>query len=286
MTIAVTGASGQLGRLALNALKTRTAGDEVVALVRTPGKIDDVGVAERTFDYDDAAALAPALADVDTLVFVSSSEIGKRVAQHRHVIEAARDAGVGRIIYTSVLHANTSPLSVATEHIPTEAAIRASGLAYTILRNGWYTENYMGSVAPALANGAWIGSSGVGRISAASRADYAEALAVVATADGRDGAVYELAGDDAFTLADLAAELSHQTGRDIPYCDLPEADYAAALKVAGVPEPFARTLAGWEVDASHGALFDQGRQLSALIGRPTTPLSATIAAALSRNAGR
>ncbi|WP_375404319.1 SDR family oxidoreductase [uncultured Sphingomonas sp.] len=286
MTIAVTGASGQLGRLALHALKTRTAGDEIIALVRTPGRITDAKVSERAFDYDNATTLATALAGVDTLAFISSSEIGKRVAQHRNVIEAARDAGVERIVYTSVLHADTSPLSVATEHVPTEAAIRASGLPYTILRNGWYTENYMGSVAPALANDAWIGSSGAGRISAASRADYAEALAVVATADGHNGAVYELAGDDAFTLADLAAELSRQIGRDIPYRDLPEAEYAAALTAAGVPGPFARTLAGWEVDASHDALFDQGRQLSSLIGRPTTPLSATVAAALSQNAGR
>lgn len=284
MTIAITGVSGQLGGLALDALKKRAAGDDLIALVRTHGKITDAAVSRRTIDYDDATTLAPALAGVETLVFISSSEIGKRVLQHRNVIEAARDAGVGRIIYTSVLHADTSPLSVAAEHRPTEAALLASGLPYTILRNGWYTENYMASVPAALANGAWIGSSGSGRIAAASRADYAEALATVATAEGHDGAVYELAGDDAFTLADLAAELSRQAGRDIPYHDLPEAEYAAALMSAGLPEPFARSLAGWEVDASHGALFDQDRQLSRLIGRPTTPLSATVAAALRHTA--
>lgn len=138
----------------------------------------------------------------------------------------------------------------------------------------------MGSVAPALKHGAFIGSSGAGRISAAGRADYAEALAVVATTGGHDGAVYELAGDDAFTLADLAAELSRQTGGNIPYRDLPEADYASALTTAGMPETFARMLAGWEVSASHGALFDDGRKLSTLIGRPTTTLAETIAAAL------
>ncbi len=280
MIIAVTGASGQLGRLTVDALRKRTGDDGVVALVRTPDKIGIAQVPTRTFDYDDAATLAPALAGVDTLVFISSSEVGRRVTQHGRVIAAAQEAKVGQIIYTSVLHADTSPLSVATEHRPTETALRTSGLPVTILRNGWYTENYMGSIPAVLKHGAFIGSSGSGRISAAARADYAEALAVVATTGGHDGSIYELAGDDAFTLADLAAELSRQTSRDIPYRDLPEADYASALTTAGVPETFARLLAGWEVGASHGALFDDGRQLSTLIGRPTTTLAATIAAAL------
>lgn len=276
MTIAITGATGQLGRLAIEAIKKRAGADKVIALVRNPGKLVDAGVAAQAFDYDRAATLEPALADVDTLVFISSSEIGKRIVQHGNVIAAAKSAGVGRIIYTSLLHADASPLSLAEEHLATEAELKASGLRFTILRNGWYTENYMGSVPGALQSGAFIGSSGDGRIAAAARADYADALAVVAMADGHNGKLYELAGDDAFTLADLAGELSRQTGRDIPYRDLPEADYAAALAGAGLPEGFARALAGWEVGASQGALFDNGRQLSALIGRPTTPLSATV----------
>lgn len=280
MTIAITGASGRLGRLAIDALSRRAGGDDLVALARTPEKIDDLELPVRAFDYNDVTTLAPALAGIDTLLFISSSEIGKRIAQHGHVVDAAREAGVGRIVYTSVLHADTSPLSVATEHVPTEAAISASGLRHTILRNGWYTENYMSSVTPALKHGAFMGSSGEGRISATARIDYADALAIVATTDGHDGAVYELASDASFSLSDLAAELSRQAGRNIPYRDLPEADYAAALTAAGVPEAFARTLAGWEVNASQGALFDDGRRLSTLIGRPTTPLATTIAATL------
>lgn len=280
MVIAVTGASGQLGRLAIEALKKRAGADEVVALARTPEKLADLGVATRVFDYDDVATLAPALTGVDALVFVSSSEIGKRIEQHRNVIAAAKAAGVGRIVYTSVLRADTSALSVADEHRPTEIELEASGLSFTVLRNGWYNENYAGSVAGSLHDGILVGSSGEGKISSAARGDYAEALAVAATTDGHDGKIYELAGDDAWTLADLAGEVSRQTGRNIPYRDLPEADYAAALAGAGVPEVFARAIAGWDVEASRGALFDSDRQLSWLIGRPTTPISATVAEAI------
>ncbi len=275
MTIAITGASGQLGRLALDAIRARAGTETVVALVRDPAKLNEA-VEARLFDYDRAATLGPALEGVDTLVFISSSEVGKRIAQHGNVVAAAKVAGVDRIVYTSLLHADISPLSLAGEHLATEAALKASGVRFTILRNGWYTENYMASVPGALQHGAFFGSSGTARISAAARADYADALAVVATTDGHDGKVYELAGDDAFTLAELALELSQATGRDIPYRDLPEADYAAALVGAGLPEGFAKALAGWETGASKGALFEDNRQLSALTGRPTTPLSAVV----------
>lgn len=279
MTIAITGVSGQLGRLALRAIETRAGIKAIVALARDPAKLDGT-INARVFDYDRPDTLEPALAGVDTLVFISSSEVGKRIAQHGNVIAAAKAAGVGRIVYTSLLHADVSPLSLAGEHLATEAALKASGVRFTILRNGWYSENYMGSVPSALEHGALIGSSGTGRISAAARADYADALAVVVTTDGHDGAVYELAGDDPFTLADLAREISKATGRDITYRDLPETDYAAALAGAGVPQNFAASLAGWEVEASRGALFDDGRQLSALIRRPTTPLSTVVGQAL------
>lgn len=280
MTIAVTGATGQLGRLAIEALAKQVDRRQLVALARDPRKLTDIGSAVRAFDYDRSGVLGPALADVRTLVLISSSEIGKRVEQHRNVIAAAKAAGVGRIVYTSLLHADVSPLSLAQEHLAAEADLRGSGLPFTVLRNGWYTENYTNSIRGALAHGALIGSSGDGRISAAARVDYAEALAAVATSHGHDGKVYELAGDEAWTLADLAAELSRQSARDIPYRDLPVADYAAALIDAGVAEGFAHALAGWEEGASRNALFDDGRQLSTLIGRPTTPLSVTVAQVL------
>lgn len=277
MTIAITGATGQLGRLVVQQLAARVPASDLVALVRSPARAADLGIAAREADYERPETLGPALAGVDTLLLISSSEVGKRAAQHRNVIEAATRAGVKRVVYTSLLHADRSPLDLAVEHRATEADLKASGLPFTILRNGWYTENYAASIAAALANGALFGSAGAGRIASATRADFAEAAAVVVTGIGHDGKSYELAGDEAYTLADLAAELSRQTGRAIPYRDLPEAEYAAALAGAGVPEGFARMIAGWDAATAHGALFDDGRQLSALIGRPTTPLRAAVA---------
>lgn len=280
MTFAITGATGQLGRLVVDQLKKRVATTDIVALVRSPDKAGDLGVTVRAADYTKPATLDAALAGVDTLLLISSNEIGQRASQHRHVIEAAKRAGVKRVVYTSLLHADTSVLSLAGEHRQTEADLKASGLAWTILRNGWYSENYTGSIAGALAGGAFIGSAGEGRISAAPRADYAEAAAVALAGSGHEAKTYELAGDTAWTLADLAAEISRQTGRDLPYRNLPEADYAAALKGFGLPEGLAAAIAGWDTGAAQGALFDDSRQLSALIGRDTTPLSVPVTAAL------
>jgi NAD(P)H dehydrogenase (quinone) len=276
MTIGITGATGQLGRLITAKLKAKIGADGVVALVRSPDKAGDLGVATRRFDYAQADLLAPALKGIDTLMFVSSSEIGQRAAQHHNVIEAAKAAGVKRIVYTSLLHADVSPLSLAPEHRLTEQELATSGIPHTILRNGWYTENHTGGVAAALANGAVAGSAGEGRFSAAARADFADAAVAVLTGAGHDRRTYELAGDDAYTLAGYAAELSRQTGRALPYVDLPAGEYAGALAQAGVPEGFAAMIAGWDVDAAKGALFDGGRTLSKLIGRPTTPLAAVI----------
>ena len=280
MTIAITGATGQLGRLVVQNLAARVPASELVALVRSPAKAADLGVAVRRAAYDRPETLGPALAGVDTLLLISSSEVGKRAAQHRNVIEAATRAGVKRIVYTSLLHADRSPLDLAVEHRATEEELKTSGLPFTILRNGWYTENYTASVPAALANGAFFGSAGDGRVSSATRADFAEAAAVVLTGIGHEGKTYELAGDEAYTLTDLAVELSRQARRAIPYRDLPEAEYAAALAGAGLPEGLARAFAGYDTAAARGALFNDGRQLSALIGRPTTPLRAAVADAL------
>lgn len=279
MTIAITGATGQLGRLVIAKLKDKLPAGEIVALARSPEKASGLGVAVRAFDYD--APDAAALAGIDTLLLISGSEVGKRVPQHQAVIAAAKQAGVARIVYTSLLRADTTPLSLGVEHRATEQALAASGIPHTILRNGWYIENYATGVAAALAHGALIGSAGEGRIAAAARADYADAAAAVLTGTGHDGKTYELAGDTAFTLAGLAAELSRQAGRAIPYNNLPVADYAAALTGAGLPAPVAEMLAGWDVDASSGALFDDGKALSHLIGHPTTSLADGVKALLA-----
>lgn len=282
MKIAITGATGQLGRLVIASLRGKVPASDIVALARTPAKAADLGVTVRAADYARPETLEPALAGIDTLLLISSSEVGQRAAQHANVIAAARKAGVQHIVYTSLLHADTSVLNLAEEHRQTEAMLEDSGIPHTLLRNGWYTENYTGSIAGALAAGSFIGSAGDGRIASAPRADYAEAAAVVLTTPGHDGKTYELAGDSAYTLAELAAEVSRQTGKTLPYVDLPPADYAKALAGMGLPAALAQAIAGWDVGASQGALFDDGRQLSRLIGRPTTPLAATVAAALAQ----
>ncbi|MBK1614089.1 NAD(P)-dependent oxidoreductase [Rubrivivax gelatinosus] len=281
MTIAMTGATGQLGRLVVQRLVQRVPAAEVLALVRSPSKAADLGVAARAADYTRPETLAAALAGVQTLLLISSNEIGQRAAQHRNVIAAARAAGVRHIVYTSLLHADRSPLDLAVEHRDTEAALRESGLAWTILRNGWYSENYTGSAKTAAATGTLLGSAGVGRVSSATRADFADAAVAVLAGSGHEGRVYELAGDEDWTLPDLAAEISRQSGHPVAYRDLPEAGYAAALAGFGLPADFAAAIARWDSGAAAGALFDDSRQLSALIGRPTTPLHDAVAQALA-----
>lgn len=276
--IAVTGATGHLGRLIVQGLRAR--GREVVALARDPGKGEDLGVRVREADYDRPETLGPALAGAETLMLVSGSEVGRRGRQHRAVIDAAVAAGVGRIVYTSLLHAPRSAISLAPEHLETEALLAATGLPVTILRNGWYAENYASAVASGLAHGAMIGAAGEGRISAAPRAEMAEAAVAVLTTPDHEGRVYEIAGDAGFTLAELAAEVGRQVGRPIPYRDMTEADYAGALAGAGLPPPVAAMLAGWDTAIRSGDLEDAGGDLARLIGRPTAPLPAMVASLL------
>jgi len=281
MKIGVTGATGQLGRLVVGKLKEKGLAEYVVALVRTPEKAADLGVEAREFDYNNPNQLVGALNGIDKLVLISGNELGLRATQHANVIEAAKKAGVKWVVYTSLLHADTSTLSLAAEHFATEKTLKASGLSYTILRNGWYTENYTGSVAGAVAAGAFIGSAGEGKISSAARADFADATVEVVSGEGHEGKIYELSGDESYTLSDLAAEISKQSGKSIPYNNLPETEYAKILKSFGIPEGFADAIAGWDVGASKGDLLDESHQLSKLIGRPSTPLAETVKEALS-----
>lgn len=278
MTIAITGATGQLGRLALAALKARAPQADLIALVRNPAAVTDTPA--RAFDYTKPETLAPALAGVDTLVLISSNDFNDRAGQHRAVITAAKAAGVRRIIYTSILKGDASPMLLAQDHIATEAALNASGLSVTLLRNGWYSENYTGALQASIAHGALIGASDAGRIASAARADYAEAIAVTALDDSHAGKTYELAGDVPHSMADFAAEVSRQVGKDIPFNTLPKDTYAQILQSFGLPEGFAAILADSDDHAARGALLDESHSLSHLIGRPTTPIAQTIAAAL------
>lgn len=282
--IAVTGATGQLGRLVIERLLDKVPAQQIVALARDPGKASDLaarGVQVREADYDRPQTLERALAGVDKLLLVSSSEIGKRARQHAAVIDAAKRAGVQLIAYTSVLHADVSPLGLAEEHRQTEAALAASGIPHVLLRNGWYAENYMLGIPTALQYGVVLGSAGEGRISSASRADYADAAAAVLTAgDAQAGRVYELAGGSHFTLAQFAAELARQSGKPVTYQDMPEAAYKAALLGAGLPEPVAQLLADSDASAAKGALHGTEPDLERLIGRPAATLQQAVAAAL------
>jgi NAD(P)H dehydrogenase (quinone) len=277
--IVITGATGQLGRLVIPALLKKVPAPSVVAAVRNPDKAKDLaalGVQVRKADYNQPKDLDAPLRDAEKVLLISSSEVGQRARQHRAVIDAAKRAGVKLLAYTSILRADTSSLGLAGEHKETEAAIRASGIPFVFLRNSWYMENYASTIKSALSLGSIYGCAGDGRISAATRADYAEAAAAALTADSQAGKVYELAGDTGFTMAELAAEISRQSGKTIGYVNLSEPEYKKALLVAGVPETYAGLLADSDIGISKGGLFDDRRQLSKLIGRPTTPLAAVV----------
>jgi len=278
--IGITGATGQLGRLVVAKLKEKIEVEQIVALVRSIPKGAELGVECREFDYNNQENLATALKGIDHLLLISGNELGQRATQHANVIGSAKKAGVKWIVYTSLLHADRSTLSLAPEHLATESYLKDSGIPYTILRNGWYTENYTGSVQGALAGGAFIGSAGEGKISSAARTDYAEAAVAVLTGEGHLGQIYELAGDDSYMLSDLASEISKQSGKEIPYRNLPETEYAAILKSFGLPEGFACAIASWDVGVSKGDLLDNDRQLSALINRTTTTLKQSVAEVL------
>ncbi len=280
MKIGVTGATGQLGRLVVESLKSKVSAETIVALVRNPEKAADLGIEARAFDYTQAENLVASLKGIDKLLLISGNEVGQRLPQHLAVIDAAKQAGVKQLFYTSILHADSSPLGLATEHLATEVAIKESGLTYTILRNGWYTENYTGSAKGAVGAGAFIGNAGDGKIASAARVDYAEAVAVVLAGEGHEGKTYELAGDEAYTLTELAAEISKQSGKTIPYNNLTEAEYAGILKSFGLPDGLAEMLANSDTGASKGGLFDDSKVLSELIGRPTTSLAKVVADAL------
>jgi NAD(P)H dehydrogenase (quinone) len=284
--LAITGATGQLGQRVIHHLLERVDASELVALARDPARAASLaarGVQVRQADYEQPRTLAAGLRGVDRLLLISSSEVGRRTAQHRAIIDAAKEAGVRLIAYTSILHADTSPLPLAAEHVDTEALLRASNIDHVLLRNGWYTENYLASVPAALAHGALFGAAANGQIASAARDDYALAAAVVMSSQAQAGKVYELAGDEAYTLAGFAAELARQTGKPIAYRDLPQLDFKAALLAAGLPEGVASLLAESDGGASQGGLFDDSRQLSQLIGRPTTPLATLIHSTLKGN---
>lgn len=281
--IVITAASGQLGRLVLQELLKSVPANKLVAAVRNPEKVSDfasLGVQVRQIDYNQPQTLDIAFAGAEKVLLISSSEIGDRVSQHTNVINACKQAGVKLLAYTSLLHADSSPLPIAAEHQQTEAVLKESGLPYVLLRNSWYSENYTTSIPVALKYGVVIGCAGESKIASAARADYAAAAATVLLANDQAGKVYELAGDVAYTLSEFASEISKQSGKQVIYQNMSEQEYIHVLKNAGLPESAAVMLAGSETGAAKGGLFDDSQTLSQLIGRPTTPLSESIQAVL------
>lgn len=277
MTIVVTGATGHLGRLTIEALLAKgVPASEIVGLGRQTDKIADLGITVKRVAYEDRAALRAAFEGADKVLFISGSEAGNRLGQHTNVVAAAKDAQVGLLVYTSIANADTSDLKLAEEHVATEKLIAESGLPHVFLRNSWYLENY--NVAQSLEHGLF-GAAGDGKISAATRADYAEAAAAVLTTDGQAGNVYELGGP-AFTMAELAAEIAKQSGRPVNYTDLGEEKYREMLVGVGLPEAFAGVLADSDRGAADGQLFVPSDDLEGLLGHSATPVSAYVENAL------
>jgi NAD(P)H dehydrogenase (quinone) len=276
MTLLVTGAAGHLGRLVVEALLARgVPASEIRAGARDTAKVADLaerGVQAVRLDYDEPQTVADAVAGVERVLLISGSAVGQRVAQHRAVIDAAAAEGVAQLVYTSAPRATTSALVLAPEHKATEEAIAASGLPATILRNNWYTENYLGTLAQARETGVVASSTGAGRVASASRRDFAEAAAVVLTSDGHLGAVYELGGDVAWDFAELAAAIGEVLGREVAYVPQTPEQQLAALEAAGLDAGTAGFLVALDGNIRDGLLGEVTGELSRLIGRPTTPL--------------
>jgi NAD(P)H dehydrogenase (quinone) len=279
MTIAVTAATGQLGTLVVDALLERTTPDQIVAIARDAAKAEPLaakGVDVRIASYDDPAALKDALAGIDQVLLISGNEFGKRAQQHRNVVDAAIDQGVSRIVYTSAPQVDTSTLPVAPEHLETEQYLASTAVDHVLLRNNWYTENYASSVETASATGSVLTSAGDGRVASASRQDFAEAAAVVLTTDGPVKRVYELAGDVAWTHADLAATLAEVLGKPVDVANVSADEQSAILASAGLDAGLVGFIVGVDSSIKQGELELATGDLSSLIGRPTTPITETL----------
>ena len=279
MKIAITGATGQLGQLVIQALLTHVSADNIVALVRNENKaleLKQQNIELRHFDYDSPETLVPALTGIDKLLLISANEIGRRTAQHQAVIEAARNAKVPYIAYTSLLRANTSPLGLAQEHRETEALIQASGLTYTFLRNNWYSENYIASAVQNAASGQLFSAAKDGKISSASRADYAEAAAIVLASTDHDNKTYELAGSENFTKADLAKFMEQASGKKVSHIELSASDLTQGLQRGGLPETLISVIVDADIRTAQGAMYSESKDLEKLIGRKPITIQSQI----------
>ncbi|MFJ8626995.1 SDR family oxidoreductase [Kitasatospora sp. NPDC093550] len=278
----VTGATGQLGRLVVEGLLAAVPASEIAVVVRSAAKAEEwakQGVRVHEADYGRPETLAGVFAPGDRVLLISGNEFGRRVSQHGAVIDAAKAAGVALLAYTSIL--GTATFRLGDEHKATEELLLASGLPYALLRNGWYTENYLGDLSGTLERGVVIGSAGDGRVATAPRRDYADAAVAVLTGEGHENRVYELSGDTAWSLSELAAELAQASGKPVAHRELSPAEHREALVGAGVPEGFADVVVDVDAGIARGELAGTPGDLARLIGRPTVPLADTVRAALN-----
>ena len=283
MKIAITGATGQLGNLVIEQLLQLTAAQNIVALVRNVDKAKHFktqGIELREFDYDRPETLVPALSGIDKLLLISANEIGRRTPQHQAVIDAAKVAGVPCLAYTSLLRADTSPLGLAQEHRETEKLIQDSGITYTFLRNNWYSENYLAGVAHTIEIGTLFGAAQDGRISSASRIDYAEAAAKVLNSTCHENKTYELAGSESFSLSDLATLIGQVTSKDIIYQNLSAEEYTQGLIQADLPTGLVEVIVDADIQSIQGAMYSDSKDLDQLIGHKTTSIQDAIKASL------
>ena len=283
MKIAITGATGQLGSIVIEKLLLQTETNNIVALVRNPANATHLtaqNIEVREFDYDRPETLVPALSGIDKLLLISANEVGRRTPQHKAVIDAAKVAGVPYLAYTSLLRADTSPLGLAQEHRETEKLIQDSGLRYTFLRNNWYSENYLAGVAHTIEIGTLFGAAQDGRISSASRIDYAEAAAKVLTSTGHDNQTYELAGSQSFSLSELATLIGQAASKTINYQNLSAEEYTQGLTQAGLPAGLVEVIVDADIQTIQGAMYSDSQDLEQLIGRKTTNIQDAIKAAL------
>ncbi len=281
--IVVTGATGQLGQHVVRQLLEKVPASQITLAVRNASKAESFaaqGVSVRAADYAQPATLEAAFSGADQLLLISSSEVGQRAAQHQAVVDAAKKVGVKHLVYTSILHIETTRMKLAAEHQYTEKAIKASGLPYTFLRNGWYTENFTEHLAPVLAHGAVLGATKDVPFGTASRADYAAAAVAVLTSTGHEQQAYELTNAESITLSQYAAEVSRQSGKNIVYKDLPPDAFEQTLIGVGIPAAFAGILVDCDLGTARGELSDSSGDLARLIGRAPTPLADAISAAL------
>ena len=282
--IAVAGANGHLGQLVVAGLVERVPGNQVIAAVRSLEKatsLRSLGVQVREADYTRPETLRTALSGAKRVLLISAADVNQRFRLHKAVIDEAKEAGVEQVVYTSLLRADSSEIFLAREHKQTEDYIRASGLPFVILRNGWYLENHTGTLREDVEHDVLVGSSANGRFASASRADYAAAAVAVLTQSIAGNEIFELAGDQSFSMAELAAEVSQQIGRDISYRNLSAQGYANVLVALGLPQTAVDVIVDADARAIQGDLDSTCHDLSKLIGRPTTTLFAAVRSALN-----